>query len=79
MEEKDTKKIAVCDGGKTRLISKQKDFQLEKAANVEIKEPEWLVPGSIPKYGITTIAGVPSWQQLLPVVRRFYLVIMPNT
>lgn len=57
MEEKDTKKIAVCDGGKTRLISKQKDFQLEKAANVEIKEPEWLVPGYIPKYGITTIAG----------------------
>lgn len=24
---------------------------------MEIKEPEWLIPGYIPKYGITTIAG----------------------
>ena len=33
------------------------DFHLEKASDVEIKEPEWLIPGYIPKYGITTIAG----------------------
>lgn len=30
---------------------------MNKATDVEIKEPEWLIPGYIPKYGITTIAG----------------------
>ena len=34
-----------------------KDFDLKDASKVEIKEPEWLIPGYIPKYGITTIAG----------------------
>lgn len=33
------------------------DFSLKKAADVEIKEPEWLIPGYVPRYGITTIAG----------------------
>ena len=33
------------------------DFDTEKASSVTVKEPEWLVPGYIPKYGITTIAG----------------------
>lgn len=33
------------------------DFNVEKARDVIIKEPEWLIPGYIPKYGITTIAG----------------------
>lgn len=46
----------VCDNGKAR-ISKHTDFHLEKVESVEIKEPEWLIPGYIPKYGITTIAG----------------------
>lgn len=46
----------VCDGGRARPIKKA-DFHLDKAADVEIKEPEWLIPGYIPKYGITTIAG----------------------
>ena len=32
-------------------------FGIDKASNVIIKEPEWLIPGYIPKYGITTIAG----------------------
>lgn len=36
---------------------KKADFHLDKAAAVEVKEPEWLIPGYIPKYGITTIAG----------------------
>lgn len=36
---------------------KTANFSLDKAAGVEIKEPEWLVPGYIPKYGITTLAG----------------------
>ena len=46
----------VCDKGKSRPVKKV-DFHLEKAEGVEILEPEWLVPGYIPKYGITTIAG----------------------
>lgn len=32
-------------------------LDIEKASSVIIKEPEWLIPGYIPKYGITTIAG----------------------
>lgn len=48
----------VCDSGWARPVKSQiTDFHLEKASNVEIKEPEWLIPGYIPKYGITTIAG----------------------
>lgn len=50
------KDVAVCDHGRAR-IAKHADFHLEKAESVEIKEPEWLIPGYIPKYGITTIAG----------------------
>lgn len=36
---------------------KHNNFSLSNASEVEIKEPEWLVPGYIPMYGITTIAG----------------------
>lgn len=46
----------VCDKGKARSV-KIPDFHLDNADEVEIKEPEWLIPGYIPKYGITTIAG----------------------
>ena len=46
----------VCDKGKARSV-KIPDFHLDNANEVEIKEPEWLIPGYIPKYGITTIAG----------------------
>lgn len=46
----------VLDNGKTRPV-KEQNFQLNIASDVEIKEPEWLIPGYIPKYGITTIAG----------------------
>lgn len=46
----------VFDKGKARPVKKA-DFHLDKASGVEIKEPEWLIPGYIPKYGITTIAG----------------------
>ena len=49
-------KRAVVDNGKVRTF-KEANFHLAKAADVEIKEPEWLIPGYIPKYGITTIAG----------------------
>lgn len=48
--------LVACDKGKTRKV-KHTDFRLSKATDVEIKEPEWLVQGYIPKYGITTIAG----------------------
>lgn len=49
---------AVLDGGRARPVKPQiTDFHLEKVSDVEIKEPEWLIPGYIPKYGITTIAG----------------------
>ncbi len=47
---------SICDNGSARPI-KNTDFHLDKAEEVEIKEPEWLIPGYIPKYGITTIAG----------------------
>lgn len=47
---------AVVDKGKTRKV-KSMNFQLSKAADVEIREPEWLIPGYIPRNGITTIAG----------------------
>ena len=48
----------VLDNGRLRPVKQQNaDFHLDKAADVEIKEPEWLIPGYIPKYGITTIAG----------------------
>ena len=50
------KQRAVLDNGSTRPV-KVSDLHLDSAADVEIKEPEWLVPGYIPKYGITTIAG----------------------
>lgn len=36
---------------------KSLDLTLEKACDVESKIAEWLIPGYIPKYGITTIAG----------------------
>lgn len=46
------------DKGRLRPVrAKISDFHLDKAASVVIKEPEWLIPGYIPKYGITTIAG----------------------
>lgn len=56
-EVEDKKEIkAVCDNGKSRPV-KSANFHLANASQVKIKEPEWLIPGYIPKYGITTIAG----------------------
>ncbi len=59
IEKRDHKQPgSVFDGGRFRPVKTQiTDFHLEKVADVEIKEPEWLIPGYIPKYGITTIAG----------------------
>ena len=51
-----THSYAVVDDGKVRE-SKPLDFTLQCAADIEEKEPEWLISGYIPKYGITTVAG----------------------
>lgn len=56
IETEENRTRAICDNGTARTIKKV-DFHLDKAEAVEIKEPEWLIPGYIPKYGITTIAG----------------------
>lgn len=48
---------AVLDNGRYRAAKENVDFSLSNAADVEIKEPEWLISGYIPRYGITTIAG----------------------
>ncbi len=45
------------ENGVIKPVGKSTDFHLNSAADVEIKEPEWLVPGYVPRYGITTIAG----------------------
>ena len=55
-KQEEQKRKPVCDRGKART-AKKADFHLDQAKLVEVKEPEWLIPGYIPKYGITTIAG----------------------
>lgn len=45
----------VYDRGKPRQVKKPP--VITKASSVIIKEPEWLIPGYIPRNGITTIAG----------------------
>ena len=44
------------DNGRYEAAKENVDFSLSNAADVEIKEPEWLISGYIPRYG-TTIAG----------------------
>ena len=48
---------AVLDKGEFRVAKQPMKFSLEKASSVIIKNPEWLIPELIPRYGITTIAG----------------------
>lgn len=47
----------VCDNGKARPVKHTEPVVLGIADSVEIKEPEWLIPGYIPRYGITTLGG----------------------
>lgn len=47
----------VFDKDRFRIAEQPKGFSLEKASDVIIKSPEWLLPELIPRYGITTIAG----------------------
>lgn len=51
----DKKTPTALDKGKTRPV--KAPLVLSAASNVEIKEPEWLIPGYIPRYGITTLAA----------------------
>lgn len=47
----------VCDNGKARPVKHSEPVILGTADSVKIKEPEWLIPGYIPRYGITTLGG----------------------
>ena len=46
----------VFDNGKFRPVAKN-DYNLKSAKDVMEKEPEWLIMGYIPKYGMTSLAG----------------------
>ena len=45
----------VCDRGKSRVIKSPP--VLSSAVNVIMEEPELLIPGYVPRYGITTLGG----------------------
>lgn len=45
----------VLDHGKIRRV--KRPVALSCAEDVEEKEPEWLIPGYVPRYGITTLGG----------------------
>lgn len=47
---------AVFDNGVFRPVAKN-DYSLKSAKDAVEKDPEWLIMGYIPKYGITSIAG----------------------
>lgn len=54
-EEGASNQGTVCDRGTARTVKKPPALSL--ARDVEVKEPEWLIPGYIPRYGITTLAA----------------------
>lgn len=54
-EAENRKHSVVCDRGKTRTVKAPP--VLNSAVSVAIKEPEWLIPGYVPRYGITTLGG----------------------
>lgn len=54
-EAENRKHSVVCDRGKTRTVKAPP--VLNSAVSVTIKEPEWLIPGYVPRYGITTLGG----------------------
>ena len=55
-EAESRKHSVACDRGKSRTV-KKKPPKLSLATNVDIAEPEWLIPGYVPRYGITTLGG----------------------
>lgn len=54
-EAENRKHSVVCDRGKARSVKAPPI--LNSAIGVTIKEPEWLIPGYVPRYGITTLGG----------------------
>lgn len=54
--EKGTSSYVVLDKGRTREAISD-NLQLISMEEVEEKTPEWLIPGYIPRYQITTLAG----------------------
>lgn len=55
-EERASGQRATCDHGKARKV-KKKPLKLSSASDVTIAEPEWLIPGYVPRYGITILGG----------------------
>ncbi len=55
-EERASGQRATRDHGKARKV-KKKPLKLISASDVTIAEPEWLIPGYVPRYGITTLGG----------------------
>ena len=55
-EEKASEQGAVFDRGKFRKVKKE-PLKLSSAADIVIAEPKWLIPGYVPRYGITTLGG----------------------
>lgn len=55
-EERASDQRAALDRGKFRTVKKE-PLKLNSASDVAIAEPEWLIPGYVPRYGITTLGG----------------------
>ena len=55
-EERASEQGAVFDRGKFRKVKKE-PLKLSSAADIVIAEPKWLIPGYVPRYGITTLGG----------------------
>ena len=55
-EERASDQRAALDRGKFRTVKKE-PLKLSSASDVTIAEPEWLIPGYVPRYGITTLGG----------------------
>lgn len=55
-EERASGQRTTCDHGKAREV-KKKPLKLSSASDVTIAKPKWLIPGYVPRYGITTLGG----------------------
>lgn len=55
-EERASDQRAALDRGKFRTVKKE-PLKLSSASDIVIAEPKWLIPGYVPRYGITTLGG----------------------
>lgn len=55
-EERAADQRAALDRGKSRTVKKE-PLKLSSASDIVIAEPKWLIPGYVPRYGITTLGG----------------------